>query len=218
MTILLIEDDYSIQQAMSQLLKKEYSLICVDSLEKARQKLDSAISLILLDIGLPDGSGLDFIKEIRQTTNIPVIFLTVHDSEEMISQGLDLGADDYITKPFSVKVLLSRIQSVLRRYYGQNQHIIQLDHLYIDTLKETVKANGQIIELTPIETKLLFSLIHANGKVLTRRFLLEQIWDQNEKYIEDNTLSVHMKRLKDKVGAKYFKTIRSVGYAFNRDY
>lgn len=197
MKLLMIEDDTSIIEAMQDALTAQYQLDKAISIKEAKEKLQTYhYHLILLDIHLPDGNGIDFIQELRQITNIPIIFLSVVNDEYIISRGLDLGADDYIIKPFSIKILMARINSVLRRYYGEKTSLQVIGDIEIDLNLQNVYKQGHLIPLTPLETKLFFTLASARGKILTRRFLLEQIWDQNEQYIEDNTLTVHIRRLK----------------------
>lgn len=215
MQILMIEDDKYIVEACKEALSQYYEIDDAQSIEKARQKLTSHhYQLILLDIQLPDGQGIDFIQEIRKTTNVPIIFISVYDEDDIISRGLDLGADDYIIKPFSLKILLSRINSVLRRYYGENLSQFTFGNLVVDIDKKIVRLNGDVISLTPIETELFMLLIQAKGKILSRRFLLETVWDRKGEFVEDNTLTVTIKRLKDKIGSEYIKTKRNVGYYF----
>lgn len=211
----MIEDDTSIIEAMQDALTAQYQLDKAISIKEAKEKLQTYhYHLILLDIHLPDGNGIDFIQELRQITNIPIIFLSVVNDEYIISRGLDLGADDYIIKPFSIKILMARINSVLRRYYGEKTSRQVIGDIEIDLNLQNVYKQGHLIPLTPLETKLFFTLAAARGKILTRRFLLEQIWDQNEQYIEDNTLTVHIRRLKQKIGQEYIQTKRNVGYYF----
>lgn len=211
----MIEDDVYIAEACQEALKNEFEIEVASTLDKARSLLRKInCQLILLDIQLPDGNGLDFISEIRHTSSIPIIFISVYDQDDIISRGLDLGADDYMIKPFSLKVLKSRIQSVLRRYYKNNTKILSFDELEIDLERQIVKKDKHNISLSPIESELFFLLVKARGKVLTRRYLLETIWDQKGDYVEDNTLTVTIKRLKDKLGSEYIKTKRHVGYFF----
>lgn len=210
MKILLVEDDLYIVEACTDALMNDYEIDSANTLSEARNKLKKDdYNLVLLDIELPDGNGIEFIQEVRNYINIPIIFISVHDQDEIISMGLDLGADDYLIKPFSLRVLMSRIKSVMRRYYGQNSSIFN-----VDTEKRIVKKNNQMIELTSTEFDLFALIFNAKGRILTRRYLLETIWDNKGDFVEDNTLTVTIKRLKNKIGNEYIQTKRNVGYYF----
>lgn len=217
MKIFMIEDDKSIIEALQDVFENKYDFDYAYNIETAYQKLNESVDLILLDIQLPDGNGLDFIKEYRLNYRTPIILLSVLSDEQIIANGLDLGADDYMTKPFSVKVMLSRIKSVLRRYYGNTGDKMIIGDLSIDFEKKIVYKKDEFINLTYVEEQLFFNLVKGKGRVLSRRFLLEQIWDKEEQFIEDNTLTVHMTRLKNKIGNQYIQTKRKVGYCFAGD-
>lgn len=159
---------------------------------------------------LPDGSGLDLCTEIRKAdTNIPILFLTACDDEIQIVRGLDAGADDYVTKPFKLQELLSRIRALLRR---NSNLIMKSKDIVINPQNITVMKNGKNIFVTPTEFQILSILIRNNGIIVTRNTLLQNIWDDNNNFIDDNTLSVHISRLREKIGAEHIVTIRGVGY------
>lgn len=221
-SILIVEDDIIINGGIKVYLEKQgYETVSAYSLNEARNELKKAFSLVLLDINLPDGSGLDLCAEIRQTSDIPVIFLTANDTEENMIEGFEYGCDDYISKPFSVGVLEQRIKAVLRRSAAQdrNTDIFSYKGLSADLKKMSVTANGVPVKLSATEFKLLRLLIKNKGQVLTRGTLLEKIWDCDENYIDENTLSVHIRRLRQKLepdpkNPQYIITVFGIGYTF----
>ena len=210
--ILIIEDDVIICDALSMLLQKEgHNIDTANTVVSADLKINqSQYDLLILDNLLPDGKGFDLCRKIRAKEDLtPIIIITACDDEAQIIEGLEAGADDYITKPFSTKVLFSRIKAVLRRnkqsgYYSAG--------FAVDYANMTVKKDGQNIMLTPTEFRLLNVLLKNKGVIVTRDSLLKEIWDDYEYYIDNNTLSVHMSRLREKIGPKSISTIRGVGY------
>ncbi len=170
--------------------------------------------LIILDITLPDGNGLDLCSRWRSVgKETPILFLTARDDEIQIVRGLDAGGDDYVTKPFRLFELLSRIRALLRR----NQPItFRKDKLSIDLQKMSVFDGDEQLNLTLTEFQLLSALIRSSGKVLTRKFLLQTIWDDGGLFIDDNTLSVHISRLRDKIGSDHIRTVRGIGYQWEK--
>ncbi|MBQ8148200.1 MAG: response regulator transcription factor [Lachnospiraceae bacterium] len=224
-TILLVEDDFALAMGTEYALQAEgYTVIHAGNLSAAREAFATGkANLILLDVMLPDGSGYDFCREVRSTNQqIPIIFLTAVGEEVNIVQGLELGADDYVTKPYRVKELLSRIAANLRRsgivkpaqseQYIFGKHVFQMGEMRL--LK-----NGQVVELTPSELRLLKEFIQNEGLVLTRNQLLERLYDTGESFVDDNTLSVYMKRLRDKLeeDAERIETVRGIGYRFRKE-
>lgn len=214
--IFLIEDDETIALGIkSFLLKNSYKVIHADNLKKGKELFKTDIDIILLDLNLPDGSGFDFCHYVKEIKDIPIIFLTVRDEEGDIVKGLDIGGDDYITKPFKLSVLHSRITAVLRRTAKQK---IQEDVLCCRNIKiikpETKVYRDNIeIELTNGEYKLLLLLLENKNRTLTRGVLLENLWDIDGEFINDNTLSVAIKRLRQKLeDATIIKTVRGIGY------
>jgi len=225
MKILLVEDDKTICSGLEYSLQQDqYStLLCYDaeSATKVIAKELDQISLCLFDLSLPDGSGYDLCKLVKSQSDVPVIFLTAIDDEVNVVMGLDMGADDYITKPFRVRELLSRIKSVLRRYHKQTQTktktVIEIENVQINTLGGKVYKNSDEINLTALEYRLLLILANHIGQVLSRNQLLEQIWDVAGDFVNDNTLTVYIKRLREKLeddpqSPTIIKTVRGLGY------
>ena len=180
-------------------------------------------NLYILDLTLPDGSGYDVCKRIKELGDLPVIFLTAYDDEVNVVMGFELGADDYITKPFRVKELLVRIKSVLRRYNKETvDGVFKVKNITINTNEAKIYKNGVEIVLTAMEYKLLLILLNNRGKVLSRTQLLENIWDVAGDFVEDNTLTVYIKRLRDKIEEEpnkpeFIKTVRGLGYVIDND-
>ncbi len=213
--ILIVEDDTSILMGLKFCLEQENFLVSTavtgkEALEKIREPFD----LILLDLNLPDMNGFDILKQIE---NIPVIFLTANDEEVSIVQGLDMGAEDYITKPFRTRELISRMRAVLRRRNLNVNQKIQIGNLLIDPSCAKIFKNGQEIFLTTMEYKILLILATNPNVVFTREKILADIWDVNEAYVNDNTLTVYIKRLREKIEddsnhPKIIETVRGVGY------
>lgn len=259
-TILLVEDDYALAMGTEYTLRAEgYEIRHAKNLSEAREIVDgdSVISLILLDVMLPDGTGFDYLEELRRNNvEIPVIFLTAVGDEANIVRGLDLGADDYVTKPYRVKELLSRISAILRREerirrmadvvkaaegssgsvsggtgasdnsgaadefrnfnnVGGVEEYTFGSHL-LNVSEFRLYRNGEVVECTPSEIRLLREFLRNSGIALTRNQLIERLYDTENSYIDDNTLSVYIKRLRDKLGddAAYIQTIKGVGYRF----
>ena len=213
-TILLVEDSESIVMGLKYSLEQEgFRVTSAKTIAEA--ELASNYDLILLDITLPDGNGFDFFKEIKKKEDIPVIFLTARDEEIDIVKGIDLGAEDYIVKPFRVKELISRIKVALRRYNKITSSIIECNGITLDTENMEAKKDGQRIELTSLEFKILLMLFTNKNKLVTREMILNKIWDLAGNFVNDNTLTVYIKRIREKIGdndGKIIKTIRGVGY------
>lgn len=210
--ILLVEDDAFLRDGLCEMLEKEsYSVSPVSTIADARREIAGSFNLVILDVMLPDGNGFDFCTEIRESgNNIPILFLTACDDEFQIVRGLDAGADDYVTKPFKLLELMSRVRALLRRNSASN--VIQSSNIAIDISNMTVKRNGELVFVTKTEFQILSSLIRNNGIIVTRAMLLQSIWDDNGDFIDDNTLSVHISRLREKIGAEHIKIVRGVGY------
>ncbi|HEX3028429.1 MAG TPA: response regulator transcription factor [Clostridia bacterium] len=216
--ILLVEDDRSIVDNLTEFLKNEgFSVDSVNGQAAAMQKIEkNSYDLLLVDISLADGNGFAVCAAAKANTNIPVIFLTASGDEYSVVTGLDMGADDYIGKPFRPRELVSRIKSVLRRA-GRVQSVMELDGIRLDTVKGTVMKNGTEIFLSALEYRLLLIFFNNRGTVLSRSKLLEEIWDIAGEFVNDNTLTVYIKRLRDKIGddpqnPSFIKTVRGVGY------
>ena len=221
-TILIVEDDKMLNQGISFNFQMDgFNVMSAFTLKEAGEKLDKEnIDIIILDCNLPDGSGFDFCKNIREKYTKPIIFLTACDTELDIITGLRIGADDYITKPFSINILRERVLTVLRRCGKNNivSHIIKDGEFEIDLDKITVQKNGENIVLAPTEYKLLKKLILSKGEILTRQVLLEALWE-NEEYVEEHALTVNINRLRNKIEdnpskPKYIKTVYGIGYAW----
>lgn len=216
LTILLVEDDETISFALERFLQqKGVQVICCSTVKEACTALTPAINLVLLDLNLPDGSGYDLCQTIKKVKDIPVIFLTVRDDERDIVQGLDMGADDYIVKPFQLSVLWSRINAVLRRSRDtvNSTGMFCCDAIRLDCLSNRVWSQDCEVSLTAAEYRLLLALLQNKNHTMTRSILLERLWDMGGEFVEDNTLTVTMKRLREKLGyPTCIRTLRGVGY------
>ena len=228
--ILIIEDDKSLAAGLCRALQsEEIEAVSCGTLKAAanllyrQQESGRSFALALLDVNLPDGSGFDFLKEIKKKYGVAVIMLTANDMEIDIVTGLELGADDYITKPFSLAVLRARVATQLRRVREQaeaarqtrREQIIVVDEYRFDfELMEYYHGDEQV-ELSRTEQKLLRVLVDNRGISLTRERLLERIWSSEAEFVDENALSVTVKRLRDKLGAqKRIKTVYGIGYRF----
>lgn len=221
MKILLVEDDKTIVMGLEYSLVQEgYEVAICYSFEQARQSIATEdFDLAILDLALPDGNGYDLCRMIKQKCDSPVLFLTACDDEVNVVMGLDMGADDYITKPFRVRELLSRIRTVLRRTRrpAEVRDEIQLADLRIHTKQAKVTKNGNDIPLTALEYRLLLTLAAHPGQIRSRTQLLEGIWDIAGDFVNDNTLTVYIKRLREKIeddpqNPKIIETVRGLGY------
>lgn len=224
MDVFLLEDDSAIGIGLSYSLKNEgYGVTVAKTVKEALKVIkEKSFSLYILDLTLPDGSGYDVCTEIKKSGDLPVIFLTAYDDEVNVIMGLELGADDYISKPFRVKELLARIKTVLRRYNKDTADgIINIGNIKINTNEAKVYKNSQEIILTAMEYRLLLTFINNRGIVLTRQKLLEDIWDVAGDFVNDNTLTVYIKRLRDKIeedpaNPSVIKTVRGLGYILEK--
>lgn len=216
--ILLVEDDKSIVQNLKEfLLNESYSVDTAAGQSAAVDLLDqNQYDLLLVDISLSDGNGYAVCKAAKSKNDLPVIFLTASGDEYSVVTGLDMGADDYINKPFRPRELSSRIRIVLRRY-GKTQSVIEADGLSVDVIRGTVTKNGAEIVLSALEYRLLLVFLNNRGMVLSRSRLLDEIWDIAGEFVNDNTLTVYIKRLRDKIEddpqlPAIIKTVRGLGY------
>lgn len=220
MNLFLLEDDYAIATGLCYSLENEgYSVTHASGVKQAIDIISKEkFSLYILDLTLPDGSGYDVCKEIKKQGDLPVIFLTAYDDEVNVVMGFEFGADDYISKPFRLKELLVRIKSVLRRYNNETADgVIKFKDLTVNTNEAKVYKDSNEIILTAMEYRLLLILLNNRGKVLSRTQLLENIWDVDGDFVEDNTLTVYIKRLRDKIEEEpnrplIIKTVRGLGY------
>lgn len=222
--ILLVEDDLSLINGLSYAVKKQGYMLDVarTSDEKDRLWEEGKYDLVVLDVSLPDGSGFDICRDIRQTSKVPIIFLTAADEEADIIMGLDIGGDDYITKPFKLAVFLSRINALLRRSDNFNQSDSELSSngITLQLLKGEVYKNNEKIELTGNEYKLLRLFMENPDQVLSPEQILNSIWDCDGNYVDNNTMTVYIRRLRIKIEddpgkPKRIMTVRGMGYKWN---
>ena len=219
-TILLVEDDAVLRRGLAELFAREgYRVIEAASMREAKEKLNSEVQAVVLDVGLPDGDGVTLCRAWREAgEQRPILFLTAKDEELDVVRALDSGGNDYVTKPFRMQELLSRVRVLLRSAKPQT---VQRDSFSVDESKmQIVKDGAQIVKdgaplpLTLTEYKIVKMLMERRG-VVPRNLLLEVLWDDGSKFIDDNTLSVHMSRLREKIGGSQIKTIRGVGYQWS---
>jgi DNA-binding response OmpR family regulator len=214
--ILIIEDDDTIAFGIKSFLSKNnYKVVHGENLKKGKELFKDDIDLILLDLNLPDGSGFDFCRYVKEIKDVPIIFLTIKDEESTMIKGLDMGGDDYITKPFKLSVLQSRITAVLRRTLKQQikEDVLWCNNIKVIKSESRVYKNNHEVELTVSEYNLLLQLLENKNRTVTRTILLEKIWDVNGEFVNDNTLSVTIKRLRNKLeDDSFIKTVRGIGY------
>ena len=212
-TILLIEDNEDIIKGLDYLfMQNDLLLLSAKTTEEATKILkEKDYDLILLDVTLPDGDGFSFYQEWKEKIYVPVIFLTARDLEDDIVRGLELGAADYIVKPFLNQELLLRIQNALKHSKKQ-ERIVSLEDvtIYLDSMK--VLKNKEEIPLTALEYKILFLLVENRSRIVPRETLMNLIWEENEHFVNDNTLTVYIKRIREKLGITCIKTIKGLGY------
>ena len=216
--ILLVEDDSQIAAYLGELLRAEGfdTQIAGSKKEAGECLLAQDFDLVLLDVSMPDGNGFSICAEVKREYEIPVVFLTASGDEYSVVAGLDMGADDYIAKPFRPRELISRIRSVLRRC-KKEQRILSCGDLRVNVSSATVTKGEKELFLSALEYRLLLLLLQNKGQILTRNQLLEEIWDASGEYVNDNTLSVYMKRLREKIeenpqSPRLLHTIRGIGY------
>ena len=212
MQILLLEDDFFLRDVLCELLEKQdYQVTAAKNCGEARTYLrESSYDLAIFDVMLPDGSGVALVEELRAVCNdTPVLFLTACDEEYQIVRGLDAGGDDYVTKPFKMQELLSRVRALLRR---RRPAVLQQKGVRVDVSTMSATKDGEALNLTPTEFQILACLMEHPGTVVSRNQLLERIWDCDGNFIDDNTLSVHMSRLREKLGGSHITTVRGAGY------
>ena len=219
--LLLIEDDGALGRGICLALEGGGLEVTVcRSLAEGRRALESgAFDLLILDINLPDGNGLDFLRALRREHAVPVILLTANDLETDIVAGLELGADDYITKPFSLAVLRARVNAQLRRGAPAQAERVEIDRFSFDFGRMEFQRDGQPVELSKTEQKLLRLLVENRGRTLTRAQLVDRIWTDGAAYVDENALSVTVKRLRDKLEEtpskpQYIKTVYGLGYTW----
>lgn len=222
--ILLVEDDASLNRGVSLKLQKEgYIVHSADSLHKARELFEEhSISLIICDIGLPDGSGLDFCTEIRQKSNVLFLFLTAMDTEIDMVTGYEAGADDYITKPFSLMVLISKVHAILKRRPVSKEQILISGDITLNLKENRASKNGAYLSLTANEQKLLSYFMQNPLHILSKEQLLTALWDVDGNFVDENTIAVNIRRLREKIeddpsSPSYIKNVRGLGYIWERN-
>lgn len=222
--IFFVEDDLSLINGLSFAIKKQgYEIdVARTGLEAEKLWMNGKYDLVILDVTLPDGSGYDICKKIRKVSKVPIMFLTAADEETDIIMGLDIGGDDYITKPFKLAVFLSRVNALLRRSENFNQMETELSSngITIQRLKGEVYKNGKQIDLTASEYKLLCLFMENPNLILSPEQILSRLWDCDEKYIDTNTLTVYIRRLRKKIeddpaNPHKIVTVRGMGYKWN---
>lgn len=220
MNILLIEDNEAIILGVQYLLEQEgFRVLTAKSAAQGIKCFqEETCHLILLDVCLPDGNGFELCKKIRESSGVPIIFLTAREEEVDVVRGLELEADDYIIKPFRNRELVSRIRSVLRRS-GQAQTMLRCGDISLDTVTGKIRRGEEEILLTKLEFKIFSAMLSYPGKLFTREEILAEIWDSSGNFVNDNTLSVTIKRIREKIGdidGKRIRTVRGIGYRLEK--
>lgn len=213
MNILLIEDTESIIKGLTYSFEKNnYNLTVKTTIKDSKEYLlnNSKIDLIILDITLPDGNGFNLFENTIKDLNIPTIFLTAKDEEDDIVEGLNVGAEDYITKPFSTKELMARVNRILLR--SKKTSIIKVKNISYDMDKFILMKDNTVVELTALELKLVNLLFNNLNKVVSRNVILDKIWEWTGNYVDDHTVTVYFKRIREKIGADIITTIKGMGY------
>lgn len=217
--ILLLEDDRNLNNGISLCLSKEgYEIVsCLDvtSAKNAFQKQE--IDLVISDISLPDGNGLDFCQEIRQTSNVMIVMLTSYNQEYDIINGYDHGADDYMTKPFSLMVLVSKVNALMKRISNASSQLLTSGDLSLHLSEMKVTIGGEPLLLSKTELQMLIIFMENPKQIISQEQLLERIWDTKGDYVDSNTISVNISRLRTKIGKEKIKTVRGVGYLWTSD-
>lgn len=219
--ILVIEDDTHIAKGLQYLLEKEaYDVEIAGTMQEGKEAVERGnVHLLLLDVTLPDGDGFSFFRWMKGKRELPVIFLTAMDEEKDIVKGLDLGADEYITKPFRPRELISRVRKVVRQagLELEEKKELVIENVRVHKEQGIVYKNNQMLELTTLEYKLLLLFFENKGRILTRTQILANIWDEAGNFVNDNTLTVYIKRLREKIEdvpgePRIIKTVRGMGY------
>lgn len=212
--ILLLEDDENLNRGISLKLNKEgYQVFSACAISEARSIFDSEnIDLVISDITLPDGNGLDFGKVVREKSNAVLIYLTAMDQEIDIVNGYDTGADDYITKPFSVNILTSKVNAFMRRLGNSEEGMYASGDIEVAVNDMQVKKAGEIVALSKTELQILIFLLENAGHILSKECILEKIWGLDGQFVDDNTVTVNISRLKNKLGTDSIENVRGLGY------
>lgn len=224
MDILLIEDDESLRRGISLKLTKEgYTVVTAGTLAAAREAfLAQAYDLIICDVGLPDGNGFDFCEFVRRTSRVHFLFLTARDEEIDMVQGYEAGADDYVTKPFSLMVLIAKVNAVLGRVVQNSAPLIHSGDLVFYPQEKRVEKHGQPVNLTNNEWQLISHFISHPRHILSKQQLLTALWDADADYADDNTVAVNILRLRKKIEddpalPRYIKNVRGMGYSWDME-
>ena len=216
MKVLLVEDNYSIAKGLIYAFEQnEFEVKYAKSIAEASKFLNAEkFNIMILDVMLPDGNGFEFYKKIKEEHFTPTIFLTAKDDEDDIVNGLELGAEDYVTKPFLIRELIARMNKILSK---SKSNKIKIKDISIDLDKMVAYKNDEEINLTALETKLLIYMFTNSGKVLNRECIIEKIWDWTRNYVNDNTISVYIKRIREKLDTDIIVTIKGIGYMVKDD-
>ena len=212
MKLLVVEDDRALNQGITLSFGSE-TVVQAFCLKEAEKLFDDSIDLVILDVNLPDGSGLDLCREIRKSSHVPIIFLTANDLKIDIVTGLESGADDYITKPFSLAVLRARVHAVTRRRMGERSQY-EFGHYSFDFDNMKFLDDGVPVELSETEQRLLKLFVQNMGQTLSRDLLLQRIWSDGAEFVEENALSVTVKRLRQKLPDAPIKSVYGIGYVW----
>lgn len=216
MEIMIVEDNISISKPLSYSLKASgFDTIVYGTFEEALKNSGKDYDVIIIDITLPDGNGFELYEEMKKYNNSPVIFLTALDDENNIVKGLELGAEDYMTKPFSTRELIARIKRITRKK-DFSRNIIVSGDISIDLDAKTVSKNGKLVEITALEYRILSMLAQNMGMTVTRDVILQKIWDISGNYVNDNTLTVYIKRIRQKLDTDSIKTVKGIGYRMEK--
>ena len=218
MNILLVEDNMSIIKGLTySFLKNNINLSYKVNIKETKEFLinNPNIDLIILDITLPDGNGFTLYEDVIKNLKIPVIFLTAKDEEDDIVRGLEIGAEDYITKPFSTKELLARVNKVLLR--SKKKSLIKIKDITFDVDKVILYKDGNKVELTALELKLINLLFNNLGKTVNRTTILDKIWEWTGNYIDDHTITVYFKRIREKIKTDIIETVKGIGYRIDEE-
>lgn len=219
--ILVVEDDDFLREGIAYALRREKYLVYeAGSLREAKQALKGNVRLVILDLNLPDGDGRELLGQLRAGGELPVVVLTARDSEEDVVETFDLGCDDYMTKPFSTAILLKHIKAVLKRSGGQESNVYYHGNLTYHFPQRELRKKGEVINLTATERRLLEVFLQNPNQVLTRELLLEKVWDTYENYVDEKTLNVNIRRLREKVEEDsrhpvYIVTVFGIGYKWS---
>lgn len=216
MKVLLVEDNYSIAKGLIYAFEQnEFEVKYAKSISEASKLLnEEKFNIMILDVMLPDGNGFEFYKKIKEEHFTPTVFLTAKDDEDDIVNGLELGAEDYVTKPFLIRELIARMNKILSK---SKSNKIKIKDISIDLDKMLVYKNDEEINLTALETKLLIYMFTNAGKVLKREYIIEKIWDWTRNDVNDNTISVYIKRIREKLDTDIIVTIKGIGYMVKND-